>query len=107
MSHKIRKISAAAIVIAAAAFATSASAEKFNLFSFPFDRPEPSASSAMAYAPAAPTQRSMDAIEEGAPVAARFRRQLVDYRTNEAAGTIIIDTPNTYLYLVMGNGTAM
>ena len=38
---------------------------------------------------------------------ARFRRQIVDYRTNEAPGTIIIDTPNTYLYLVLGNGKAM
>ena len=38
---------------------------------------------------------------------ARFERQTVDYRTNEAAGTIIIDTPNTYLYLVLGNGKAL
>jgi lipoprotein-anchoring transpeptidase ErfK/SrfK len=37
----------------------------------------------------------------------RFRRTLVDYRTREPAGTIIIDTPNTYLYLVLGNGKAM
>jgi lipoprotein-anchoring transpeptidase ErfK/SrfK len=37
----------------------------------------------------------------------QFRRTLVDYRTKEPAGTIIIDTPNTYLYLVMGNGKAM
>src|SRR5438045_2805638 len=108
MSKKIRQISAAAIVIAAAAFATSASAEKFNLFSFPFDRPaQASPATAMAYAPAAPSSRSMDAVEDGAPVQARFKRQVVDYRTNEAPGTIIIDTPNTYLYLVMGNGKAM
>ena len=32
---------------------------------------------------------------------------MVDYRTNEAAGTIIIDTPNTYLYFVLGNGKAI
>ncbi len=37
----------------------------------------------------------------------QFRRQLVDYPTREPAGTIIIDTPNTYLYLVLGNGKAM
>ena len=43
----------------------------------------------------------------GAERRARFRRQIVDYRTNEAPGTIIIDTPNTYLYLVLGNGQAM
>jgi lipoprotein-anchoring transpeptidase ErfK/SrfK len=37
----------------------------------------------------------------------QFRRTLVDYRTKEPAGTIIIDTPNTYLYLVLGNGKAL
>jgi lipoprotein-anchoring transpeptidase ErfK/SrfK len=37
----------------------------------------------------------------------QFRRQLVDYATREPAGTIIIDTPNTYLYLVLGNNKAM
>ena len=37
----------------------------------------------------------------------QFRRTLVDYFTKEPAGTIIIDTPNTYLYLVLGNGKAM
>ena len=37
----------------------------------------------------------------------QFRRQLVDYATIEPPGTIIIDTPNTYLYLVLGQGKAM
>jgi lipoprotein-anchoring transpeptidase ErfK/SrfK len=37
----------------------------------------------------------------------RFRRTLVDYRTKEPSGTIIIDTANTYLYLVLGNGKAL
>jgi lipoprotein-anchoring transpeptidase ErfK/SrfK len=37
----------------------------------------------------------------------QFRRTQVDYATKEPAGTIIIDTPNTYLYLVLGNGKAM
>jgi lipoprotein-anchoring transpeptidase ErfK/SrfK len=41
------------------------------------------------------------------PTRANLRRQMVDYRTSEAPGTIIIDTPNTYLYFVMGNGKAM
>jgi lipoprotein-anchoring transpeptidase ErfK/SrfK len=38
---------------------------------------------------------------------ARLRRQVVSYAGREAPGTIIIDTPNTYLYLVLGNGQAM
>ncbi len=37
----------------------------------------------------------------------QFRRQLVHYVTSEPAGTIIIDTPHTYLYLVRGDGTAL
>jgi lipoprotein-anchoring transpeptidase ErfK/SrfK len=36
-----------------------------------------------------------------------LRRQLVDYQTAEPAGTILIDTPHTYLYLVLGNGKAL
>ena len=38
---------------------------------------------------------------------ARLRRQVVNYATREAPGTVIIDTPNTYLYYVLGNGQAM
>jgi lipoprotein-anchoring transpeptidase ErfK/SrfK len=37
----------------------------------------------------------------------RFQRQLVDYPTDQPAGTLVIDTPNTYLYLVMGRGKAL
>jgi lipoprotein-anchoring transpeptidase ErfK/SrfK len=47
---------------------------------------------------------------EGGPaqeLPAQFRRQLVDYVTSEPAGTIIIDTPHTYLYLMLGHGKAL
>jgi len=37
----------------------------------------------------------------------QFHRQLVSYPTSEPAGTIIIDTPHTYLYLVRGDGKAL
>jgi len=37
----------------------------------------------------------------------RFRRQMVTYNTSEAPGTVIIDTPNTYLYYVLGGGRAI
>jgi lipoprotein-anchoring transpeptidase ErfK/SrfK len=36
-----------------------------------------------------------------------LKRRVVDYQTREAPGTIIIDTPNTYLYLVLGHGQAL
>ena len=38
---------------------------------------------------------------------ARLKRQIVSYATREAAGTVIIDTPNTYLYYVLGGGQAI
>ena len=37
----------------------------------------------------------------------QFQRTMVDYHSKEPAGTIVIDTPNTYLYLMLGNGKAM
>jgi lipoprotein-anchoring transpeptidase ErfK/SrfK len=50
-----------------------------------------------------------DQPEQGPPkqLPPQFRRQLVDYVTSEPAGTIIVDTPHTYLYLIMGHGKAM
>ena len=37
----------------------------------------------------------------------RFRRQEVSFATKEPAGTIVVDTPHTYLYYVLGNGRAV
>ena len=47
--------------------------------------------------------------ELGAPkeLPANLRRQLVDYPTKEPAGTIIVDTAHTYLFLVLGGGKAI
>src|SRR5260370_8881267 len=38
---------------------------------------------------------------------ARLKRQIVSFPTREAPGTVIIDTPNTYLYYVLGGGQAI
>ncbi len=35
------------------------------------------------------------------------RRQAVDYHGKESAGTVVVDTPNKFLYLVQGDGRAM
>jgi len=50
-----------------------------------------------------------DQPEVGQPkeLPANLKKQLVDYSTKEPAGTIVIDTPNTYLYLVLGGGKAI
>jgi lipoprotein-anchoring transpeptidase ErfK/SrfK len=37
----------------------------------------------------------------------KFEKQLVDYSGRESAGTVVVDTPNKFLYLVEGNGKAM
>jgi lipoprotein-anchoring transpeptidase ErfK/SrfK len=56
--------------------------------------------------PASP-QRSIGSAQDGAELPAHLRRQVVEFRTAEAAGTIIVDTPNTYLYYVLGGGKAI
>jgi lipoprotein-anchoring transpeptidase ErfK/SrfK len=42
-----------------------------------------------------------------AQLAPNLRRQEVSLATKEPAGTLIVDTPNTYLYYVLGNGRAI
>ncbi len=54
---------------------------------------------------ALPPEEQPDAAP--APLPANLRRQEVDFVTKEPPGTIVVDTPNTYLYLVLGNGRAM
>jgi lipoprotein-anchoring transpeptidase ErfK/SrfK len=78
--------------IAGAAFTATASANPLVLGYAPQDRR---------------SVESMTEPNEGFQQVARFKRQMVSYYTTEAPGTIIIDTPNTYLYLVLGNGRAM
>ena len=40
-------------------------------------------------------------------LAPNLRRQEVAFVTKEPAGTLVVDTPNTYLYYVLGNGRAI
>jgi lipoprotein-anchoring transpeptidase ErfK/SrfK len=51
----------------------------------------------------APSGPRIEDVDPAEPVPDRFRRQTVDYVTTQPAGTIVIDTPNTYLYFVLGN----
>lgn len=48
-----------------------------------------------------------EATDEDAVLPDRLRRQIVSFDRNEPAGTIVIDTANTYLYYVLGNGRAI
>jgi lipoprotein-anchoring transpeptidase ErfK/SrfK len=89
-----------ALAIGTLALSTSASAAPLPLFPFIMTPP------VQAYAPpvqAAPGQNEV----APAQLPARLKRQIVSYPTREAPGTVIIDTPNTYLYYVLGNGQAI
>jgi lipoprotein-anchoring transpeptidase ErfK/SrfK len=75
----------------------------------------PAAATAQSYAPVSAdgyaTTVFPPALRDDAASSAvespRLQRQVVDYPTREAPGTIVIDTPNTYLYLVLGGGKAL
>jgi lipoprotein-anchoring transpeptidase ErfK/SrfK len=53
----------------------------------------------------APTEQTMP--DEDVQADPRLQRQVVGYASNEAPGTVIIDTPHTVLYYVLGNGKAI
>lgn len=88
------RVTLAAATIAGA-LSSSAAAAPLQLS--PFERPQ--APQATAYAP-------VESEVTGA-LGSRFKRQVVSYPTNEAPGTVIVDTPNTYLYFVLGGGRAI
>jgi lipoprotein-anchoring transpeptidase ErfK/SrfK len=91
-------LSAAALVVA-----ISSSAFAGPLPLFPFD-PAPYQPRSAAYAP---VETEAPAVEAPAPTQSRFKRQIVTYPTSEVPGTVVIDTPNTHLYLVLGDGKAL
>ncbi len=100
---KISSLGFIATIAAATCFSGVASANPLNLFTLPFQPFERSAPMPQAQEPA----YQVPGTEDQTALPERFKRQVVDFRSNEAVGTIVIDTPNTYLYLVMGNGRAM
>ncbi len=100
LNAKLVAATLGALTIGAMAFTSPATAAPLPLF--PFFAPQ------QQYAPP-PAQAMPDDEETSGPyeLPARLKRQVVNYPSHEAPGTIIIDTPNTYLYLIMGNGQAM
>jgi hypothetical protein len=49
----------------------------------------------------------VDHTGRDAELPAELRKQSVYYRTEQPAGTIIVNTADRYLYLIMGNGVAL
>jgi lipoprotein-anchoring transpeptidase ErfK/SrfK len=97
--QNIRNTGAALVVAGAALWATTSEAQVLALTTERND--------AAMFREVLRDQGGSDAIEPAADIPARLRRQVVEYRTSEAPGTIIVDTPNTYLYFVLGGGRAI
>jgi lipoprotein-anchoring transpeptidase ErfK/SrfK len=92
-SGKLGNLSLGLLAIGTLAFSASASAAPLPLFPFIMTPP----------VQAVPDQNEVAPVE----MPARLKRQIVSYPTREAPGTVIIDTPNTYLYYVLGGGQAI
>jgi lipoprotein-anchoring transpeptidase ErfK/SrfK len=99
LNGRIAAAAFGALAIGATAFSAPASAAPLPLFPFFMTPPTEAAPP--------PVQAAPDDEDRAFELPARLRRQVVNYSSREAPGTIIIDTPNTYLYLVLGNGQAM
>ena len=90
-----------AAFVAASALPTSAQAQSALAFFNPqplFGRLPPQMESPQAVSPG---------DDETDDLPARLRRQMVDYPSRDAPGTIIVDTPHTYLYYILGGGKAV
>ena len=98
--NSCRVVAFGAMAIGAVVFSTPAAASPLPLFPFILTPPVQSAPPQLQ---AAPSENEGSAVE----MPARLKRQVVNYATREAPGTIIIDTPNTYLYYVIGGGQAI
>ena len=67
----------------------------------------PAQSAQPVYANNGPVDPNLERVPPGFTIDPQFLRQRVDYQTKEAPGSIVIDTPHHFLYLVEGGGTAM
>lgn len=88
--HLALKAGVAAITVAALCWSNGASAQSFS------------------YAPVyeqQDTYSSQGTLDDQLPEA--MRKRIVSYQSREAPGTIIVDTGNTHLYYVLGNGQAI
>src|SRR5262244_3593622 len=93
---RLKTVAAVAALLVASA-TTAASANPFNPFEALFGPRRPPVT-APAYA---------NPQDDASELRSDLQRQIVNYRSNEAPGTIVVDTPNTYLYLVLPGGKAM
>jgi lipoprotein-anchoring transpeptidase ErfK/SrfK len=100
MTNTVRHLPLLALIAGLTAASAPASAQTFSLLPNLFQQEE---TRTLSYAPADEVIQEEQAYE----TPAHLKRQVVNFQTKEAPGTIIIDTSNTYLYLVLGDGRAM
>lgn len=103
MSKKFTAYGSLTALIAAAALSCGA-AQAEPLFAFLSAPAQTQAAPQTYYEPLPADEAEADGE---AQLPAHLQRQIVDYRTREAPGTIVVDTPNTYLYFVLGGGKAV
>jgi len=75
-----------------------------QLLGYASNAPTPFPSDNLLVAPAQPEDEGDDST---AVMPERLKRAIVAFDTREAPGTIVIDTGNTYLYYVLGQGRAV
>ncbi len=98
MSRKIASHGSLAVLIAVALSCGAAQADPLFGFLSPADQPQ---------IPPQAVPEEQTAPDTDAQLDPRLQRQIVNYASNEAPGTVIIDTPHTFLYYVLGNGKAI
>src|ERR1700722_17591812 len=95
-------VGAAFVALFASSWSTAAWSQ--SLFGGLFDRDRTPLGQQASYgqAPQAAASRADDEM-----VAPFLQRQIVAYPNKEPAGTVIVDTPHTFLYLTLGDGKAL
>jgi lipoprotein-anchoring transpeptidase ErfK/SrfK len=96
-SNQLICCSLTALIVAALSYGPAVAQDMFTFMRPPvLSQPVPQA-----------TEDQQADENENAQLPARLQKQIVAYPTREAADTIIIDTQNTFLYYVLGNGKAI
>jgi lipoprotein-anchoring transpeptidase ErfK/SrfK len=102
MSRHFTLASLSALIAAAALSCGTAQAQQIAMLA-------PPARAQVAQPPATAEDLRDDGTiaDENAQLPPRLQRQVVDYASREAPGTIVVDTRDTYLYYVLGHGKAI
>jgi lipoprotein-anchoring transpeptidase ErfK/SrfK len=95
-------VGVALVALSASSWSTAASAQ--SLFRGLFERDRAPLGQQASYGQAPQPDLSRGDDETVAPF---LQRQIVAYPSKEPAGTVIVDTPHTFLYLTLGDGKAV